>query len=107
MRRLGGIVGAIVTIALLATLVVIEAHWAWRLLLVFPATLAMVGFLQDRLHFCAAFGLKGIFNVINSAGVTDKVELEAFRQKDRRKAISILLWSVATGVVVTALSLLV
>ena len=107
MRRLGGIVGAIVTIALLAALVVIEAHWAWRLLLVFPATLAMVGFLQDRLHFCAAFGLKGIFNVINSAGVTDKVELEAFRQKDRRKAISILLWSVATGVVVTALSLLV
>ena len=107
MRRLSGIAGVVVTIALLVTLVVIDAGWAWRLLLVFPATLATVGLLQDRLHFCAAFGLKGIFNVINSAGVTDQVELEAFRQKDRRKAIAILLWSVATGVVVTALSLLI
>ena len=107
MRRLVGVVGALVTVALLVWLLLVDAHWSWRLLLVIPASVSAMGFLQDSLHFCAAFGFKGIFNVINSAGVTDNVELEDFRKKDRRKAINILLWSFAIGLAVVAVSLLV
>ena len=107
MRRLVGVVGALVTVALLIWLLLVDAHWSWRLLLVIPASVSAMGFLQDSLHFCAAFGFKGIFNVINSAGVTDNVELEDFRKKDRRKAINILLWAFAIGLAVVAVSLLV
>ena len=107
MRRMTGVVGAVVTVAFFVILLVADAHWLWRLVLVIPATAAATGFLQDRLHFCVGFGMKGIFNVINSAGVTDNVELEEFRQQDRRKAIRILLLSVAIGCLVTALALLV
>jgi len=106
MRRLSGVAGAVVTVAVFAALIATGADWAWRLVLVIPATFAAMGILQDRLHFCAAFGLKGVFNVINSAGVTDNVDLESFRQQDRQKAIRIVLWSIAIGLIVTAVSLL-
>ena len=106
MRRLSGILGAAVTIALFTFFIATSADWAWRLVLVFPATMAALGFLQDRLHFCAGFGLKGIFNVMNSVGVTDNIEIEAFRQQDRRMAIRIVLWSFAIGLAVTAIALL-
>jgi len=106
-RRMMGVFGAVATIGLFAVLLVVDAHWAWRLLLVFPATLAANGFLQDRMHFCVGFGMKGIFNVINSAGVTDNVDLEEFRLADRRKAIKIVLYSLVIGLIVAALALLV
>ncbi|MBC7459470.1 hypothetical protein H7200_02015 [Candidatus Saccharibacteria bacterium] len=106
MRRLVGIFGSIATVITFVLLLVSDAHWAWRLILIIPATMAATGFLQDRLHFCVGFGMQGLFNVINSAGVTNNVELEEFRQQDRRKAISILSYSFAIGLVVTAASLL-
>jgi hypothetical protein len=106
MRRLGGIFGSIATVVIFILLLVGDVHWAWRLILIIPATMAATGFLQDRLHFCVGFGMQGLFNVINSAGVTNNVELEEFRLQDRRKAISILLYSLAIGLVVTAVSLL-
>jgi len=106
MRRRSGFLGLIVTLIVLIILLATDVHWAWRLLLVIPATAAATGFLQDRFHFCVGFGMKGIFNVINSAGVVDNVELEEFRQADRRKAIKILLYSLAIGLIVTALAIL-
>ena len=106
-RRMGGIAGAVATIALLALLLVVDAPVWWRLLLVIPAAGAATGFLQDAMHFCVGFGMKGIFNVINSAGVVDNVELEEFRLKDKRKAMQITLYSAAIGLVFAALSLLI
>jgi len=106
MRRRSGFLGLIVTLVVLIILLATDVHWAWRLFLVIPATVAATGFLQDRFHFCVGFGMKGIFNVINSAGVVDNVELEEFRQADRRKAIKILFYSLAIGLIVTALAIL-
>ena len=106
-RRLGGILGSVVTILIFIVLVITDAHWAWRLILIIPASVAAIGFLQDRMHFCVGFGMQGLFNVINSAGVTNNVELEEFRLVDRRKAITILLYSLAIGLLVAAVSLLV
>ena len=106
-RRLGGILGLVVTVVVFIGLIVTNAHWAWRLILIVPASSAAIGFLQDRMHFCVGFGMQGLFNVINSAGVTNNVELEEFRQADRRKAITILLYSLAIGLLVAAASLLV
>jgi len=106
MRRRSGFLGLIVTLVILIILLATDAHWLWRLVLVVPATAAAIGFLQDRFHFCVGFGMKGIFNVINSAGVTNNVELEEFRQADRRKAIKILCYSLAIGLAVTAAAIL-
>lgn len=106
MRRRMGIISAVVTILLFVVLIVTGAPTVWRLLLFVPATGAAAGLLQNAFHFCAAFGLKGIYNVLNSAGVTDSVELEEYRKKDVRKALQIMVLSVSIGLVVTAVSFL-
>jgi hypothetical protein len=91
---------------LLVVLIAIAAPRGWRLILVLPASAAATGFLQDALHFCAGFGMKGLYNVINSAGVTDNVSSEEFRRKDKQKALTIIGLSLVIGVVVVGLSLL-
>lgn len=106
MRRRMGIISAAVTVVLFTTLVATDAPTAWRLVLFIPATGAAAGLLQDAFHFCAAFGLKGTYNVLNSAGVTDSVEREAYRKKDVRKALQIVVLSIAIGTLVTAASFL-
>ena len=105
-RRRSGIMAAVTTVVLLAVLLVIDAPRAWRLLLILPASASASGFLQDAFHFCAGFGMKGLYNVVNSAGVTNDVASEEFRRLDRRKALKIIALSLAIGIVVAGLSLL-
>ena len=106
-RRAMGIASAITTLLVLLGLLLIDAPIWWRLILLIPAAGAASGFLQDAMHFCAAFGMKGIYNLINSAGVTDNVDMEEFRLADKRKAIQILLYSLAIGLIVVVLALLI
>ena len=106
-RRMGGIAGAVAALLILAGLLYIDASPWWRLILVIPAAGAATGFLQDALHFCAGFGMKGIYNVINSAGVVDNVDLEEFRLKDKKKALQITVWSGVIGVAFAVLTLLI
>jgi hypothetical protein len=74
----------------------------WRLLLFFPATVAAIGFLQSAWHFCAKFGLGGVFNFGPDVGKTDTVEQAEYRSKDRRTALLIIGLSLLIGVVVAA-----
>lgn len=106
-RRLQGIGALLVAVVWLAFLLVIHAPWGWRVLLIIPIAGAATGFLQDYYHFCAGFGIKGIYNVINSAGITDDVEMEEYRLKDRRKALQILYMSLATGIILTGIIVLI
>lgn len=107
MRRVTGFMSLSSGIILLIILVMTDVSSAWRLLLFIPFTVAASGFLQDAFHFCAAFGIKGVYNVINSQGVTDNVELEEYRKKDVRKAGLIISLSVGIGIAATALAFLV
>jgi hypothetical protein len=91
----------------MVTLVAIGAPRGWRLLLILPLSVAAVGFLQDRLHFCIGFGFKGLYNVINSAGTTDSVSQAEYRAKDRKKAMSIVWLSLVSGIVIAVLCFLV
>ncbi len=104
-RRASGIFGAIVTLALLVILIAIHAPKGWRLVLILPAFAAASGFLQDAFHFCAGFGLKGLYNVASSVGTTNDVASAEFRRKDRRKALTILGLSLVIGVAIAGLSL--
>jgi hypothetical protein len=104
-RRMGGYAGTLATLLILMGLLLINAPVLWRLVLIIPAAGAATGFLQDALHFCAGFGMKGIFNVVNSAGITDNVDLEEFRLKDKQKAQQIVVWSGLIGVAFAILTL--
>ena len=77
---------------------------AWRLLLFFPASLAAVGFLQAAWHFCAKFGLNGVFNFGPNVGRTDTVEQAEFRRQDRRTALKIIALSALAGHIVAAVA---
>lgn len=105
-RRMSGIVGLIITIVVLIILIALGTSKYWRIIIFIPVTIAAAGFLQDALHFCAGYGAKGLYNVVNSAGMTEQVASSEYRRKDLRKAQSIIGLSVLIGLVVTALSMI-
>jgi hypothetical protein len=79
----------------------------WRLSLFFPAALGAEGFLQSAFHFCAGFGMRGVFNFGSELGKTETVEQLEFRRKDQRKALLISLYSAPIGIVIAILGFLV
>ncbi len=97
-RKYGGWTGLIITIILFSVLVYFDVPRVWRFLIFVPATMAAVGFLQARMHFCAYFGLRGVFNM--GADSTDTVEQAEFRAMDRKKAWQIIQYSMLIGAVV-------
>jgi hypothetical protein len=106
-RRMQGYIATIITLLILVILLLLDGSNWWRLVLIIPASGAATGFLQDAMHFCAGYGMRGIYNVVNSKGVVDDVDLEEFRLKDKRKAQFILLYSILIGAAFTGLTLLI
>ena len=98
-RKLIGWWALAVTVGLWIALAVCEVAPVWRLALFFPASLAATGFLQAAWHFCAKFGLGGVFNFGPNVGKTDTVEQAEFRRQDRRTAMKIVALSVLVGAV--------
>jgi hypothetical protein len=107
-RKLLAWIALAVTIGLWIAFWLFEVAPLWRLTLFFPAAMSAIGFLQAAWHFCAAFGLGGVFNFGPSVGRTDKVRREdtaeqaAFRRQDRRTAIQIIALSALVGAIVAA-----
>lgn len=99
-RKNAGWIGLIVTVILYSLFAYIEVPRFWRLFIFIPATITAVGFFQARMHFCAYFGMRGVFNFVE-IGKTDAVEKAEFRAKDRRKAWQIITYSVIVGVIIT------
>jgi glucan phosphoethanolaminetransferase (alkaline phosphatase superfamily) len=101
-RRLAGWLGLGAAVLLWAAFMVFRVPAVWHLLVFFPAAASAVGFLQAALHFCAAYGILGVFNVASDAGKTDTVEQAEFRKQDRRKAWAIVFWSALIGTAAAA-----
>jgi glucan phosphoethanolaminetransferase (alkaline phosphatase superfamily) len=98
MRRMAGWAGLGATVLLWALFFIFRVPAAWRLLLFLPAAMSAVGFLQAAMHFCAAFGVMGVFNLGPNVGKTDSIEQAEFRTKDRQKALLIILISCLIGI---------
>ncbi len=92
-RFRSGIIGAFLTVIMLFLLLLTGASRFYRLGVFFPAFAAAIGFLQSYFHFCAAFGLAGLYNVTRSFGETDTVVQAGFRRQDKLKAFKIILLS--------------
>jgi len=99
-RRQSGWFGLGLTVVLWALFVLLGVAAPWRLVLFLPAAVGAAGFLQAALHFCAAFGMRGVFNFGPAVGTTDTVEQAEFRRKDVAKARLIALYSALIGLVI-------
>ncbi len=99
-RRRAGWVGLVVTVLLWAAFAILHVTAPWRLFLFLPAGMGATGFLQAALHFCAGFGMRGVFNFGPEVGKTDTVMQAEFRRKDRAKALQIAGYSALIGVTV-------
>ena len=99
-RRQGGWVGLAVTVVAWAAFFIFRVPAPWRLLLFFPAMIGATGFFQAALHFCAGFGIRGVFNFGSEVGKTETIEQVEFRRKDRQKARLIGLYSALVGIAI-------
>ncbi len=106
-RRKVGWIGAASTVFLGAMFVYSDIGGIWLLLLFFSSVISAVGFIQGIMHFCAAFGLRSVFNFGSEVGRTDTVTQAEFRAQDRKKAWQILAYSVLVGLSVTLTTYLV
>lgn len=98
-RRRAGHVGLIATVGLFAALVALDVPPVARAVVGLPAVIAASGYLQAWLKFCAGFGSRGIFNFGN-VGTTETVVDDDARVQDRARARQISLMSVAVGIAV-------
>jgi hypothetical protein len=105
-RRLTGWVGAAVAVVFL----VVAFALAWpapvRLLVFLPVVLAANGFLQAAFHFCVRFAAQGLFN-FGSLGTQEAVHEKEYRRKDQRKAILIVVLSIAIAAAVALAAFLI
>jgi hypothetical protein len=98
MRYRAGWFGLGITILLWLALTFLGVPSIWKLTLFFPAMMSAIGFLQGIMHFCAAFGILGVFNFGPKVGNTDTVEQAEYRRKDQQKAILIIIYSILIGI---------
>jgi hypothetical protein len=101
MRRNTGIAGLLLMIVLFIIFYFFSVHPIIRALAIgLPAVMAASGFLQAQLHFCARFGMSGLFNFGDDIRRQESVDQLEFRRKDQRKAITIIAASTAIGLLI-------
>ena len=102
LRKMFGWIGLILTITIWTALILFHVSAVWRLTLFFPAMLATIGYFQAAWHFCAKFGLGGVFNFGPDVGRTDTVEQAESRRQDRKRALQIIGLSLLIATIVAA-----
>ncbi len=104
MRWITGWTGLALTVAIWIGFIYFNSPALMRLWLFVPAFVSAIGLLQASLHFCVAFGAKGLFNFKPEVGKTESVDQAEFRAKDKAKAIKILLGAAVIADLVAALA---
>lgn len=103
-RKRIGWIGLAVTAVLWALLAYFNAP-AWsRLVIFFPAAMSATGFIQGFSHFCAGFGMRGVFNFGTELYKTDTVSQAEYRAKDKHKARLIFAYSILVGILVAVIA---
>jgi hypothetical protein len=106
LRRMVGYVSLGFFAALWVVFDLTNAPSGLRLLLLIPAFIGSVGFFQDASRFCVNYGIRGLFNLNYSAGVTMTVKESEQRSLDLEKSLEILCYSLITSLALTYLALL-
>jgi ABC-type tungstate transport system substrate-binding protein len=103
-RKSFGWGGLIVTLILWALFSYQGLASGWYLLLFIPAFLSAIGLLQGFMHFCVAFGMKGVFNVSPELQKLENVSQAEFRAQDKKKAVQIFAYALLIAAAVTILA---
>lgn len=106
MRKRLGWYGLGIALVIWGLLVWLQAPVWWRLILFIPVFFSANGFLQGFMHFCAGFGMRGLFNFGPKVGTTDTVSQAEFREKDRKKAMQIFMYATILSVAVVLATIL-
>jgi hypothetical protein len=104
LRKRLGWWGLLISIVLWGLLVWFRVPVWLRLVIIVPAFFSANGFLQGFMHFCAGFGMRGLFNFRPQVGQTDTVQQAAFRAMDRKKAQQIFAYATVIAVVVALIA---
>jgi hypothetical protein len=104
-RRRFGHVAVLAALVLLAVLIALHVSPLWRMLIALPAAGAASGYIQARMHFCANFGSRGVYN-LGEVGTVTSVADAAARARDRARAMQITLASVLIGLVAGVVAVL-
>lgn len=96
-RRKIGLTWMAVSIGIAALLFYFRTPEWTRLFIFLPATIAFSGLYQAKAHFCAGYGMSGLYNVANSLGKSDTVTQAEFRKKDKAKAQQIFILSLLSA----------
>lgn len=107
LRLMSGWLGLGLTIVLWIILELVHSAPGWKLFVFMPAMLSASGFLQAYFHFCAGFGMKGMFNFGLETGKTIMVMQDEFRKKDRQKSLFIMLLSALIGGIIAVAAFLI
>jgi hypothetical protein len=104
-RRRAGHVGLLITIVALVVLVLLDVPPLARLIVALPAAAAASGYLQATLKFCAGFASRGLFN-FSQLGQEQAIADPAARARDKARANQILIGSLAIGLAVGIVAVL-
>lgn len=104
-RRMVGHIGVVATLVLFGVLVVLDVPPIVRLVLALPAAVAASGYIQARMRFCAGFATAGVYN-FGEVGPREQVTDAAASAADRRKGLRIYAASLAIGVAVGIIAVL-
>lgn len=99
-----GLAGTVLTVSSWLFFRQLHAPDIWYWGLTAPASAAALGFLQAYLHFCADFGLRGVFNLDKTLTMADTPIQAQYRIQDRTKALNILAASIGIGLLVGAVA---
>ena len=105
-RRQVAILGGVLFLALALYSIIQNFSPISTLVLMAPASIFAIGFVQSRKRFCLAYGLMGTFNFQKLGSIT-KVEDKAALAADRRMAFQIIVQSMGLALILTSIVALV
>lgn len=105
-RRQVAILGGVLFLALALYSIIQNFSPINTLVLIAPASIFAIGFVQSRKRFCLAYGLMGTFNFQKLGSVT-KVEDKAALAADRKMAFQIIIQSLGLALILTSIVALV
>jgi len=105
-RRQVAILGGVLFLALALYSIIQNFSPIATLVLIAPASIFAIGFVQSRKRFCLAYGLMGTFNFQKLGSIT-KVEDKAALAADRKMAFQIIVQSMGLALILTSIVALV
>ena len=106
-RRRIGVISTVVAVVIAILLFAFPVLPITRIVLFLSVFAAASGFIQVRSHFCAGFGMTGLFNFGDELGKTDTAQQAEWRAKDKKRALTIVAQAVAIGLAVAVVAVLI